>query len=299
MAMHTLAAIAWDPQRNLFTIPWIDHPIGWYGVLFACGFLMGYLLMIQLLTQKLTQAYAAAAYAAAGAVGKPTLRDNAIAMTDTLCWFAVLGTVIGARLGHVFFYGWDYYSAHPWSIFKIWEGGLASHGGTIGVLIAFALYMPMARRYLPNLSYLGLLDMLCIPTCLVAVCIRVGNFINQEIVGTATTMPWGVIFGHPIDGPKGRPLHPVQLYEALIYLATFIFLYRLWIVKGPSLPTGRLTGYLFVFIYGGRIIAEWFKAPQGLMLFDGWLQIGQLLSVPFVLLGVALLFYSASRDSLR
>lgn len=275
-----LAALVWDPQRTLFTIPWIHHPVGWYGLLFAFGFLVGYWLTIQLFNRKLmSQRNASSA----------STRNEAIRMTDTLCWFAVLGTVIGARLGHVLFYGWSYYWEHPWEAFKVWQGGLASHGGTIGVLIAFACYMPILKRHLPTLTYLGLLDLLSIPSAFLVVCIRIGNFINQEIVGTPTSLPWGVIFGHPLDGPAGIPLHPVQLYEALIYLSVFFFLYRLWKRKGESLPPGRLTGYLFVLIFGGRILAEFVKTPQGLMLWGGWLQMGQLLSIPFILLGIALL----------
>src|SRR5262245_42326865 len=134
--------IAWDPQRNLFMIPWIHHPVTWYGLMFACGFLAGYLMMIQLFSRKLALAK--------HSVEPTARRHEAIGMTDALCWFAVLGTVIGARLGHVFFYGWGYYSQHPWEILKVWEGGLASHGGTIGVLIAFTCYMPIVRRHLPQ-----------------------------------------------------------------------------------------------------------------------------------------------------
>lgn len=279
----------WDPQRNLFTIPWINHPVGWYGLLFALGFFAGYFITVRLWMQKLAWSDAAMTSA--------DRRDKAIAMTDALCWFAILGTVLGARLGHVFFYGWPYYSQHPTEIFKIWEGGLASHGGAIGVLVAFALALPLMRRYIPGLSYLELLDLLAIPTMLVTVCIRIGNFINQEIVGVPTSMPWGVVFGHPLDGPAGVPLHPVQLYEAAIYFAVFLFLYRLWAVKGASLRPGRITGWLFVLVFLGRILAECVKTPQGgLMLWDGWIQMGQLLSLPFLMVGVALLVHSRKMD---
>lgn len=277
----------WDPQRNLFTIPWINHPVGWYGLLFAFGFFAGYFISVRLWMQKLAWSDAM--------LSSTERRDNAIAMTDTLCWFAILGTVFGARLGHVFFYGWPYYSQHPGEIIKIWEGGLASHGGAIGVLVAFGLSLPLMRRYIPKLSYLELLDLLAIPTMLVTVCIRLGNFINQEIVGTPTTMPWAVVFGHPLDGPAGVPLHPVQLYEAVIYFSVFVFLWRLWAVKGPSLRPGRIIGWLFALVFLGRILAECVKTPQGgLMLWDGWIQMGQLLSVPFLLIGLGLLVYSRS-----
>lgn len=274
---HDIAWMAWDPARNLFTIPWINRPVGWYGILFALGFAVGYLIMVHLFSKRLAQE---------GAVAP---RETALRMTDGLCWFVILGTVIGARLGHVFFYGWPFYRDHPIEIFKVWEGGLASHGGAVGVLIALALYLRFGRRYMPSLTYLGLVDLIAIPTAFVAFCIRLGNFFNQEVVGTVTSVPWAVVFVHPMEVVGVLPRHPAQLYEAFFYLFVFIFLYRLWARSTERLADGTLIGYFFCLMFGFRIVVEWVKEPQGVQLLDGWIQAGQLLSVPFVLVGAWLL----------
>lgn len=278
--MLGIAWIVWDPPRELFTVPWIDRPVGWYGLFFAFGMFIGYLLMVQFFSRKIHQR-------------DDTLsaRSLAFKMTDTLCWFAVIGIVVGARLGHVFLYGWPYFSQHPTEIIRVWEGGLASHGGIIGLFIALALYLPRAHRYLPTLTYLGLVDFIAIAALFTAFCIRMGNFFNQEIVGTPTTVPWGVVFGHPLDGVQGVPLHPVQLYEGGFYLILFCCLYRLWLVRGDSIPTGAFTGYVLTLAFGWRILFESVKSSQGGFL-EGWLQTGQLLSIPFLLIGLFLLWKS-------
>lgn len=278
--MATLAWLTWDPSRMVFTIPGINLPLGWYGLFFASGFLFGYFTLLQIFTSRLRHS------------GIKNPREVAFSLTDSLCWCTVIGTIIGARLGHVFFYGWPYYREHLMEIPKVWEGGLASHGGVIGILVGLAFYLRIARRQLSSLTYLDLVDLLAIPSALVAVFIRIGNFINQEIVGTPTTMPWGVIFGHPVDGPKGVPLHPVQLYEACWYTVVFLVLYAVWYRKREALPTGTMTGLLFTILFGGRIVLEAFKSTQGTTFFDGYLQTGQLLSVPLVIVGIWLLWRS-------
>lgn len=279
--------IHWDPSRDLFTIPGIDRPVGWYGILFALGFFLGYFILVHLLTRMLREERK---------ITDTEARAVSYSMTDALCWFVVLGTIVGARLGHVFIYQWDFYRDHPLDIVKIWEGGLASHGGVIGILIALLFYMRVARRYLPKLGYLQLVDLLTIPAALTGFCIRIGNFMNQEIVGTPTEKAWGVIFGHPVDGPHGIPLHPVQLYEAALYLGIFVFLYAVWNRYSSCLRPGMLTGLLFVSVFGGRFALEFFKGQQGPEL-DAGLQLGQLLSLPFVWIGIALIWRALPKTS--
>lgn len=275
--MHAFVAwISWDPARELFTIPWIDRPVGWYGLLFAFGFFCGYWILTAMLMRDLKE--------------QKEPRKTALKLVDGLCWFVVVGTIVGARLGHVLFYHPGYYAQYPWEIPKVWEGGLASHGGIVGVLLALIFYLPKARRELPHLTYLGLADRLAVPSAWVACCIRIGNFFNQEIVGTPTTLPWGVIFGHPFDGVPGTPLHPVQLYEAGFYFLVFCGLRMLWKRKGECLREGVLTGALFTSIFTWRILMEFVKEPQGAVFLDGWVQMGQLLSVPLVVVGIFLLF---------
>src|SRR5262249_26035814 len=142
-------------------------------------------------------------------------------LTDRLSVLIAAGVVVGARLGHVFFYDWPYYKTHPKSILKIWEGGLASHGGAIGALIGLVIFILMSKKQAQKLTFLAVLDALAVPTPLAGGLIRIGNFMNQEITGIPTSMPWAVTFRHPVDGLPGVPVHPVQLYEALFYFLVF------------------------------------------------------------------------------
>lgn len=212
---------------------------------------------------------------------------------DRITWFIVLGTIIGARLGHVLFYDWDYYSSNPLEILMIRKGGLASHGGTLGVMLAIVLFLRWNRSKFPEMTFIKLIDILVIPTSIAVCFIRIANFFNQEILGNPTDKPWGVIFGHAADGTAPIPRHPVQLYEAFAYLFTFLVLYTLWKVKGSSLKTGTLSGLFFIFVFGSRFFLEFLKEPQSPIDSLG-LQMGQYLSIPFVLFGVALLFFPGS-----
>ncbi len=211
-------------------------------------------------------------------------------LSDRLCWFIVAGTLIGARLGAVFFYDWPYFKEHPLEIFQVWKGGLASHGGVLGVMLTLYLYILYARQWMPNLSFLRLLDFVAIPSALAAFFIRLGNFMNQEILGTPSSLPWAVLFGQPADGSALVPRHPVQLYEGVTYLITFFFLYALWRKRGNEVGAGTYVGYLFIFIFSSRFILEFWKATQESILESGSLQMGQWLSIPFILLGILLVY---------
>jgi len=269
--------IYWNPNRDAFTVPIIDHPVRWYGICFALGFLVGYWIFYKLISNLLSQK------------NRTYPEGLATLLTDRMVWFVVGGTVIGARLGHVIFYEWPRYSTDPISILKIWEGGLASHGGTIGILLALFLYKKIVLKNYKEISYINLLDMLCIPTAFAAVCIRVGNFINQEILGTETTLPWAVIFGDPADGSPIVPRHPVQLYEAIAAFITFIILFTLWKVKSGRVRPGIISGLFFILIFGSRFIIEFFKLPSSLMIDESILQTGQLLSIPCIFAGILLI----------
>lgn len=218
-----------------------------------------------------------------------TARSLSVLFTDRLVWFVVFGTVIGARLGHVFFYEWPYYAAHPIEILMIRKGGLASHGGTLGVIIGLILFTWWNRKKFPDISLLTLIDTLVVPTAFAVFCIRLGNFFNQEILGLPTSMPWGVIFGDAADGSAPVARHPVQLYEGLIYLGTFVLLYALWKWRGPALKPGTLSGIFFILVFGSRFFIEFLKELQGSVIDESFLQMGQYLSIPFVILGIVLL----------
>lgn len=275
-----LSTIFWDPSRNFFVFPYVHHPVTWYGLLFALGFLVGYFLMRKILARHLS----------ASDRSLTQVQLDAVLLTDRLAIFVVLGTVIGARLGHVFFYGWSYYSEHLIDIFKVWEGGLASHGGAIGILVGLILFVWVSKKKYPEIGFLTTLDALVLPAAFAGGCIRIGNFINQEITGIPTDLPWGVVFLHPIDGPAGVPLHPVQLYESLFYFLTFAILFLLWKKRAAKLGLGLYSGLFFVFVFTFRFFIEFLKQPQnhGMNLpFD----MGQLLSLPFIAAGIGLLIY--------
>ncbi|MCC5832959.1 MAG: prolipoprotein diacylglyceryl transferase [Chlamydiales bacterium] len=272
--------LTWDPDRNFFVFPYVGHPVTWYGLLFAFGFLIGYFLVRKIFTDFLRDEVRSIQEAKAGATK----------VADRLSMLVVLGTIIGARLGHVFFYGWSFYKQHPFDIFKVWEGGLASHGGAIGILVGLWIFVRWNRQTYKSITFLALLDILVLPTAFAAGCIRIGNFVNQEITGIPTNLPWGVIFMHPIDGVPGIPIHPVQLYESAAYFSVFIFLYTLFRYRAFRIGLGLLSGWFFTLVFGLRFIIEFLKMPQ-----SEWLDakfpiaMGQLLSIPFILLGISLL----------
>jgi len=226
------------------------------------------------------------------------LKETSQLLIDRLCWFVVLGTLIGARLGDVFFYDWSYYQNHLWEIPQIWKGGLASHGGVLGILTALYAYFLNVRKWIPSLTFLTLLDLLAIPSALVAGFIRIGNFINQEILGTATSLLWGIIFGDPIDGSAPIPRHPVQLYESIAYFGTFFILYAIWYRNRnrEKVKSGLLIGWMLILIFTSRFVLEFFKTNQASPLSIDFLQAGQLLSLPFILWGICILLSNRSRS---
>jgi prolipoprotein diacylglyceryl transferase len=199
----------------------------------------------------------------------------------------ILGTVIGARLGHVLFYDPGYYLSHLSEIPKVWQGGLASHGAAIAIPFSVWLY----ARKKPAEPFLWLLDRLAIITALAGFFIRMGNFFNSEILGMVSTVPWAVTFTR-IDN---LPRHPTQIYEALAYLATFIYLYRSYWQQKEKLPHGQHFGIFLIMIFGSRFILEFFKERQAAFEVGLPLDMGQILSVPLIALG-AWLIWRARRN---
>jgi prolipoprotein diacylglyceryl transferase len=227
------------------------------------------------------------------------IKDLCYFLSDRLTWFVVIGTIVGSRLGHVFFYEWPHYRDNPLDIIKIWEGGLASHGGVIGVILALTLFQRTIRRSFPELHFVAILDCLSIPSALVAVCIRLGNFFNQEITGPETTVPWAVTFANPVEWTDAVPRHPTQLYEALVYLLIFVAMFAFWKIKGQSLKSGTLIGALFIAIFSSRFFLEYFKAPSSMMIDESTFFAGQILSIPFILFGAVLLFLPEKKHFLH
>ena len=234
----------------------------WYGVFFALGFVLGYEIVAQFYRRE----------------------QRPVENLSSLAVYLMLGTVIGARLGHVLFYQPDYYLARPWEIVMIWQGGLASHGGFAGVLIAIALYL---RKY-PDMSFLQLADRLAIPSILTASLIRVGNLFNSEILGTPSNVPWAVVFAR-VDS---LPRHPAMLYEASAYLTVFCILYAAyWKTRIMEFP-GRTLGMSLALCFLARFLIEFVKENQVPFEQRLPLDMGQLLSIPFVITGVILIYIS-------
>jgi prolipoprotein diacylglyceryl transferase len=199
---------------------------------------------------------------------------------DRLLWFVLGGTIVGMRLVHCVFYDPTYYLAHPLEVLEIWKGGYASHGGAIGLLLAVYWYCRAPDRP----KYLWLLDRLAIAAVITGAFIRIGNFFKSEIIGVPTDSVFGVVFLRVDDLAR----HPVQLYEAAAYLS--IFFVMLWLYRTKRATSdGVLTGTYLALVFGARFGLEFFKTPQATYEAGNAISVGQYLSVPFVVVGIALL----------
>ncbi len=279
----------WDPNPDVFIIPGLNWPIKWYGLLFAAGFAVGLLIFHRILMRY---------FAARGSF--PNAAELSAKISDQITLYIVVATIAGARLGHFLFYEKPAdYLADPWDLLRLYKGGLASHGAAIAILIALWLFSRKTRAVDSKLTALRLLDFVCVPAAFAGGCIRIGNFINQEILGTVSNLPWAVVFGHPADGSFPAPRHPAQLYESLVYFAVFFLLWRLSFSKAGLLSKGRLSGLFLIFIFGFRLLFECFKLEQSRLVAKAPLiTMGQWLSIPFILLGIYLLVRS-SRDEME
>jgi phosphatidylglycerol---prolipoprotein diacylglyceryl transferase len=269
-----LQYITWDPSPEIFTIPGIDWPVRWYGLMWALAFIGSHYFMNKV-------------YRTEGRTNKEL---------DSLTLYIILGSVIGARLGHCLFYGpWfdeydqygriinEGYISHPLNMLKVYEGGLASHGGAIGIIIAMILYCRKTGE-----SWLWLFDRLVIVVPFAGMCIRIGNLINSEIIGKVTTVPWAFIFVREDEYPR----HPAQLYEAVFCLLLFVFLFWFWKKKRNSVGPGFMFGLFCVLLWSERFADEFFKEDQAAFEDALPINMGQILSIPFIVVGIILLVRS-------
>ena len=256
--MDLLAFIHWNVSPEIFSLGPIH--VRWYGLLFAVGFLFGY------------------------NHGEKMFKHENIDLKwlESLFIYLIVATIIGARLGHVFFYGWDYYSQHPIEILYVWQGGLASHGGVLGIIVAMIIWsIKVSKRNL-----LWVLDRVVVPSVFVGALIRFGNLMNSEIYGMPTTLPWGFIFER---NHETIAKHPTQIYESLSYLFTFgVLLYMYWKTKAKDYQ-GLLVGVFFIFVFGTRFLIEFIKEVQEPFEKGMSLDMGQWLSIPFILTGIILI----------
>lgn len=270
--------IQWDPAPEIFTIPGIDWPVRWYGLMWAVAFIASHFFMNRI-------------YKLEGRTDKEL---------DTLTLYIIFGTILGARLGHCLFYGpWfdefdqtgelisEGYLSHPLNLLKVYEGGLASHGGAIGILIAMWLYCRKTKE-----SWLWLFDRLVVVVPLASMCIRIGNLINSEIIGIPTDVPWAFIFIKESPLPR----HPAQLYEAIFCFLLFIVMYWMWKNKRDVLKKGFMFGFLCVTFFTERFLVEFLKENQSDFESSLPINMGQILSIPFIVIGVYFIFRSKSQE---
>lgn len=261
-----MSTIIWKINPELLHV-WVLR-VRWYGLFFACAFIAGHIIFGKML--------------------KHEKKDEEI--MDPLLITMIISTLIGARLGHCLFYNADYYLSQPIEILKVWKGGLASHGSAIGILTGIFIFTRINKQY----TFLELLDRLVIPIALAGFFIRTGNFFNHELVGTPTDVPWAVRFTHSIEDPI-LFRHPVQLYEAFSYLAIFGLLLACYIKKTAGRSPGLSLGIFFTSVFTARFILEFFKNRQAEFLTEFPLRMGQLLSLPLILIGIILITISLRR----
>jgi prolipoprotein diacylglyceryl transferase len=258
----TLTTITWTAQPEIFQIG--TFAIRWYGVLFASGFAIGYFIMLKFFKKE----------------------NVPVKLLDQLTTYMVIATVIGARLGHCLFYEPAYYLRHPIEILKIWEGGLASHGAAIGILLAVYIF---SRKN--KISYWWTMDRIALVTALAGFFIRMGNLMNSEIFGRPTSLPWGFIYANASDpAQRLQPRHPTQIYEGLCYLVIFIILIVIYYKKNGKPREGSLLSLFLILVFSARFFIEFLKEPQVGFEQSMALNLGQLLSIPFVLAGATGLF---------
>ena len=262
-----LASIVWDVDPVIFEIA--GRQIRWYGLMWGLGFILAY------------------------QYGEWLFRKEKYPedWADKLFVYSLISVVIGARLGHCLFYQWDYYSANPAEILKVWEGGLASHGGVFGVIFAAWLY----SRKITKQSVWWLFDRIIPSVAVLCFCIRFGNLMNSEIFGFPTDMPWGFEFVRSREWHQlyeGQACHPTQIYEMLYCLTAGVVSLVMYHKFHLQKYVGLITGVSHLIFFGTRLALEFVKNPQVAQEVGMTLNIGQLLSIPLILLGIYLIWNS-------
>jgi len=266
--------IVWDPDPELFNIFGIS--VRYYGLLWAVGIFFAFIIVRQIYKDR-------------------KIPDKKFEPLFFYCFFGIL---IGARLGHCLFYQPEYYLAHPIEIFIPFQNingswkftgyaGLASHGGTIGLIVALWLYVRKAK-----MNYMDVLDMIAVATPLTACFIRLANLMNSEIIGNVTTVPWAFIFVKEDMLPR----HPAQLYEAIAYLIFFIIIFYIYKRYDNKVHRGFYFGLCLTLIFTFRFFIEFIKADQVAFEAGMTLNMGQILSIPFVIIGLASIFLGKKLD---
>ncbi len=263
----SLIYINWNVDPEIFSIG--NVAIRWYGLLFASAFIISYVILKKIF-----------------------IKENvSIELLDKLSMYIAIGTILGARLGHCLFYEPDYYFANPVEIIKIWHGGLASHGATIGIIISIILFSIYEKK-----EFLWTFDRISIVAPIAGAFIRIGNLMNSEIYGIKTSLPWGFIFAK--TDIMNEPHHPTQIYEALGYIIIFIIIFYIFSKTQSFLSKpGKIGGYSLVLIFSLRFIIEFIKENQVSFEDNLYLNMGQLLSIPFIIIGLYLIFRKTKNNN--
>jgi len=249
----------WSTDPTIFKFSFLQ--LRWYSLFFIGSFILGYFIIKKIFI----------------AEGK------SVKNLDDLLLYSLTGAIIGARIAHCLFYEPEYYLSHPIEILYVWKGGLASHGGMLGVLLVFYIY---AKKN--NISYMWLLSRMTIPGALVAASVRFGNFFNSEILGKESHLPWAVVFKRVDNIPR----HPVQLYEAFSYLVIAAILWIIYKKTNPNFATKLLPGVFATLLFSVRFLLEFVKTKQATYSLDIPLTVGQMLSLPFILLGIGWIIWA-------
>ena len=261
-------SVVWDVSPEIFSIG--SFEVRWYGLSWAIAFALGMVFF-------------------ANFIQREKLPPKTL---DSIIWYGALSTIIGARLGHCLFYDPGYYLQNPLEMLKIWEGGLASHGAAVGLLVGLWLFS--RKRKLP---YVWGLDRIMVPVTVGGAFVRLGNLMNSEIYGRPTDLPWGFEFirdRHWLENsPQGLPVHPTQIYEALCYIVTFLVIIWLYYSRdeGRKRP-GVMFGVGLIGVFLARFFIEYLKNPQVEFENNMALMMGQWLSIPFVLLGIFMIVWA-------
>ncbi len=264
--MGDFLAVIWDIDPTIFSLGPIQ--VRYYGLTWAITFGLGILFFTDFFKRE-------------GYDEK---------LFDSIFWYGTLSTIIGARFGHCLFYDTDYYLTNPVEMLYIWQGGLASHGAAIGLLIGLGMF---SKKY--KMPYIWSLDRIMVPVTIGGAAVRIGNLMNSEIYGVETDLPWGFIFQR---AGEVVPKHPTQIYEALCYVVLFAILILFYYGKdyGRKRP-GLMFGVSLTGVFASRFFIEYIKNPQELFEQDMSLFMGQWLSVPFVILGITMIIYSLRKKT--
>lgn len=263
-ALRNLLYVYWDMNPNV-PLPDIGISVQWYGLMWSISIISCFY------------------------VGRWILRNEKLKEEHLvlIIQYIFLGAIIGARLGQVFFYQWDYFSQHPLEIFAVWNGGLSSHGGIIGGIVGIYLFIRSHRQY----SLLWLLDSAALVMAMPCALIRLGNLFNSELYGKATDVPWAFVFERIDDVPR----HAVVLYEAIAYGIIFfviLFSYRHF----GRVKDGVYFSFFFVAMFAVRFVIEFWKEPDGVPIIP-FISRTQFLSLPFIIVGVIAFVYFSKRNA--